>query len=220
MIVSFFCQVLEMKQANSIYNEQEFHARKIIKIPVHQHGALWEKFGNGTGTVKLNIDKQLSLPSSHSEGSLRQMRERLMYKADAEFNSNDTAPVQNEDYDDDNDDFDGGNGAGENKWLLSNDSKETTMKGTTSNICEEYLELVDKDIQHVSKRVQSKTDIVDIGATALAYMQPNEADANSSAMLGPAGWITYKGILLCVCTVGVILPVMYVIYFLFFNKKR
>lgn len=218
---------MEIKQANSIYNEQDFHARKKVKIPVHQHSAIWEKFDNRTGSVKLNIEKSRHMHRSRSEGSLKQMREDLMYKQESELQLT-NEPSNNLSYmngyengyndDDDNDDDEYNNGIEERQWLLNSRPKVTNNKNATNNLCEEYLELVDKDIQHISNRVQLKTDAVDIGAHTLAYMQPSTTETNNNSRLGQAGWVNYKGILVVVCTVGVILPTMYVLYFLLSNK--
>ena len=195
----------------------------MIKIPVHQHSVLWEAFANKTSSSALKSDKSRPFHRSHSEGSLRQVRENLMYSTNVNFMSADST---SEFSDTETTDCDGNEKThasieiDEKSCLLNKKRRTVNAKNETNNVCEEYLDLVDKDIQHISKRLQAKTGVVDIVGHSLAYIQPNSSNKSDTDVLGKAGWCNYKGLIFVLCTVSIILPLLYVLYFLFISKDR
>merc|ERR1712212_719738 len=44
LALSFNCTIAEIKLANKIYNEQEFHALRKVKIPVIKDGSLYDLY--------------------------------------------------------------------------------------------------------------------------------------------------------------------------------
>ena len=118
-------------------------------------------------------------------------------------------------YSDDDNDHDR-----ESRGLLSGKPRTSNSLNETNNLYEEYLELVDKDIQNVSSKVQSKSEVVDVGGHSIAYLQPNVNDRKPEDTLGNAGWVGYKGILIALCTVAVLIPIMYILYFKVLKKNR
>lgn len=216
--LKYGCTVSELKQANSIYNEHEFHARKFIRIPVDEHSVLWEHFGKRNSNPIIS-DKVEHFQQSRSEGSFRQLRETMIFSAGIAKNGISSADNSFPDNHQNSPGTDvAHDGSDETQCLLSEDSRRSSLDCTTTNVCEEYLNLVDKDIQHVSKRVQSKTDIVDIGAHSLTYIQPSISNNSGNEVLGQAGWFGYKGVIIVLCTVSVLLPLLYVLYFLLFKN--
>ena len=193
----------------------------MIRIPVHEHGILWEHIGKRSGSVILNVDKCNHLHLSNIEGSPRQSRENLLYSTEIKYDqkddkSKDFSYSDGDGYQSADADLDG---FSEKRPLLSEQSGTRMLNDASNIICEEYLDLVDKDIQHISKRVQSKTDIDDIGAHSLAYIQTDVAVSSDNEMLGHAGWFSYKGVIVVLCTVSVVLPLLYLLYFLFLRKN-
>ncbi|XP_065059941.1 lysM and putative peptidoglycan-binding domain-containing protein 3-like [Rhopilema esculentum] len=209
--LKYGCSVTQLKQANGIYNDQDFFARRTLKIPVFVHSFLWELSGNRKNSLDSKIDHLRELTRSQSEGSFRHVRENMMYEKDRVLRDS-VHPSADYSYSDDD--------SNEMRSLLHSAQDNSKSLNDTNNLYEEYLELVDKDIKNISSKVQSKSDIVDIGGQSLAYMQPNLNDSKKDDKLGQAGWLSYKGIILVVCTVAVLLPVMYIVYFLSAKKNR
>ena len=180
---------------------------------------MWEHFGKRNSNP-INSSKVEHLYKSRSEGNFRQLRETLIFSAGIAENSISSADNSFPDNDENSPETDCDHDMSEEtQRLLSEDSGRNPLDYTTTNVCEEYLNLVDKDIQHVSKRVQSKTDIVDVGAHSLAYIQPNIKSSSGNEVLGQAGWFGYKGVILVLCTVSVFLPLLYILYFLLFKNN-
>lgn len=208
-----------MKQANNIYNDQELYARKSLKIPVYQHSLIWESLGTRKSSLDSRINQLKELKRSHSESSLLQnARDNFMYERDPSFmKSKRNHLLTDLTYSDDDDDDDNGR---ESKGLLSGKPRTSNSLNETNNLYEEYLELVDKDIQNVSNKVQSKSEVVNVGGHSIGYLQPNMNDKKPEDKLGNAGWVGYKGILIALCTVAVLVPIMYILYFKVLKKNR
>ena len=193
-----------------------------MKIPVHEHSILWEYSGTKADSVSINVGKYSQLHRSNSEGNLRHAREQLVYNTNTEYVRNGDRPT-NLTYPHDDDDYyssDDHDGMAEKQFLLAGHTGTKPLNNPTNSVCEDYLDLVDRDIQHISTRIQSKTDIVGIGAHSLTYIQPDKIVCNNNEMLGQAGWFSYKGVIFFLCTVSVILPLLYLLYFLFLRKTH
>eukprot|EP00794_Sanderia_malayensis_P010047 gene10047-11077_t len=210
--LKFGCTITQLKQANGIYNDQDLFAFKTLKIPVYKHSLLWETVGHH----KHHKTEQLAKAKrSYSDPNLKHLQNG--FNTDIGEFDNFNGISADYTYSDDEDDY----WESERRHLMQERPKSSQHLNETNNAYEEYLENVDKDIQKLSDQVQSKCDDrTSMLGHSLAYMQPSSNDKNTEQKLGQVGWVSYKGVLVALCVVTVLVPLMYILYFKVYNKTK
>lgn len=217
LALRFGCTITQLKQANGMYNNQELFAYKTLKIPVFSHSIIWDTYRKKRNSLDRNPSGSKSEPTdrmkrSYSDPDMNHAR--IDFSVEGESSTRDFVTTDYS-YSDEEYDFENS----EQRNLLNSRTRVSTTLNDTNNAYEEYLETVDKDIQKISHKVQSKND-VDITRHSIAYMQPLAADKKSTTdKLGHIGYVNFKGILICFCVVGVLIPLCYILYFKVFNKR-
>ncbi len=212
LLCSVFFQITQLKQANGIYNDRDLFAHKTLKIPVYAHSMIWD-------TIQQNNSKQSNLlgktKRSYSDPNLKHLSCKLDVSPDNDWPYSNGVSTDYS-FSDDEDDARGS----ERRNLLDARPRTSRSLNESNNALEEYLETVDKDIKELSDKVNSNCENSEVYGHSLRYMQPNIDKSADDKKLGQAGWIGYKGILVTLCIVAVLLPLLYILYFKVFDKKR
>ena len=175
------CQVAELKRANNLYNDQDFHALKTIKIPVQQHGLLTEI------TDKKQKPPPLKLPGNQSST---------------------TADIDN---DDDKSDYEDGKPNGD---CIRTVSIRSALDSPNS-----FLQHMDNDLKLICKSTSLRKHNLDEVARTLTIncINPLKLRKQQEKTLGTACGMGWKGIIVIVFVVGILLPG--VLAFLYVRNK-
>lgn len=179
--LQYGCTVAELKRANNLYNDQDFHALKTIKIPVQQHGLLTEI-----------MDKKQKPPPLKLTGN----------------QSSTTADIDN---DDDKSDYEDGKPNGD---CIRTVSIRSALDSPNS-----FLQHMDNDLKLICKSTPLRKHNLDEVARTLTIncINPLKLRKQQEKTLGTACGMGWKGIIVIVFVVGILLPG--VLAFLYVRNK-
>ena len=174
-------QVAELKRANNLYSDQDFHALKTIKIPVQPHGLLTE-----------TEDKKQRPPPLKMPGNLP--------STSADF-----------DNDDDKSDYEDREPNG--------DCVRTISIRSALDSPNSFLQHMDNDLKLICKSTPLRKHNLDEVARTLTVncINPLKLKKQQEKTLGTACGIGWKGIIVTVFVVGILLPG--IVAFLYLRKK-
>jgi len=180
--LQYGCTVAELKRANYLYSDQDFHALKTIKIPVQPHGLLTE-----TG-VKKQRPSPLKMPGNLPSTS---------------------TDIDNDD--DDKSDYEDGEPNG--------DCVRTISIRSALDSPNSFLQHMDNDLKLICKSTPLRKHNLDEVARTLTVncINPLKLKKQQEKTLGTACGIGWKGIIVTVFVVGILLPG--IVAFLYLRKK-
>ena len=178
VIISFFLQVAELKRANGLYSDQDFHALKTLKIPVQAHGLLTEIPDKKQKPALLKITKNEASTSTDID--------------------------DNSDYED---------------IQTNRDCVRTVSIRSALDSPNSFLEHMDNDLKLICKSTPlRKTNLDEVTRTlTINCINPLKLRKQQDKSLGTACGIGWKGLIIIVFFVGILLPG--IIAFIYLRKK-
>lgn len=218
LALKFNCTVAEIKYANKIYNDQEFHALRTVKVPVVKDGSLYHTYTQNKENLQLGGENEESITgnvhSGHASASRLEYVENVHY--DHPPPSSELCYISGEDSDYEI-------AAADTKHLLADKTKLYNHKhaGHPVNVCDstlpDFMNKMDEKIKKGIEELESKnenlteTDDENVGFSFLRRSASSESTGTSLCSL------TWKHLVVFIFLLAVVIPIL---YFKHFVKKK
>lgn len=226
LAVTFNCTIAEIKFANKIYNEQELHALRTVKVPVVKDGVLYDKYKNEIHQQQQEdgMDDELCVENvneftSDDVDSKYKFRVHEPYAIDPHLHS-----LSDEEDDEEDDIYDVRDHLeGETVHLLEDRTVFVNKKhaGYPVNICESTLtefmnkidEKIQKDVDEVECKNENLEEVVSSLDKQVVFPMGDRSTLGSRDKYGQVCSLTWKHFVLIICLVAVIVPTFYFIHY-------
>ncbi|GFS13088.1 lysM and putative peptidoglycan-binding domain-containing protein 3 [Elysia marginata] len=198
--LKYACPVSELKRLNNLIQDQEFFGLKVLKVPMRKHGVLSEEVAKHASTIKISSSGHLRGAEAFSPTSDEDLYGSYFEDSDSHPDLSDP----------------------ETQLKVMRTLSIRDNMSSQGREAEKFLQKMDSDLAKIKqdsrKERESLSEVISVLTNKSFHPLESSRPGGSNKHNGADCGISWWSIMVYSLIVGIIVPILFLIYFFFFKS--